>query len=452
MKIYHTNDIHSNFDFYKKTSAYINENKNDEDLYLDSGDFADLSNFIVQADRVQSALELAFSFKLDAMAIGNNELDLGYDAISNLVNKFPLLSANVSDGSGNLIEGLKGSIIIRKNDINFLIVALSPYFNSRFKAGAYNTFLRNGNLITTDPYEAIERELDANKGKYDFLILLSHSGLWMDEIFIKKYPQIDLILGGHSHDVWIDRKYSQSGRGENLGIIDLSIIDKKLTIESIDHKYLDEKENMKFDEIYKSKSDLATNILSQEIAAVDSLSYEPYEECQFINFICDSILDEMSGDLAIMHNGIANHSLVKPISRLTLLDTIPSKLNPTKYKVKGSDILEAISLSQDQDYIRRPSRGPGFRGTIIGDLSFSSNVKIQEDPLKVTIDNEELDPVKEYTIVSHDYIQRGSIYPSLKTENKNATWHKLFIRDLMEKYLNNQDIFDRSLIKRKISK
>ncbi|WP_311487685.1 metallophosphoesterase [uncultured Helcococcus sp.] len=51
MKIYHTNDIHSNFDFYKKTSAYINENKNDEDLYLDSGDFADLSNFIVQADR-----------------------------------------------------------------------------------------------------------------------------------------------------------------------------------------------------------------------------------------------------------------------------------------------------------------------------------------------------------------------------------------------------------------
>lgn len=452
MKIYHTNDIHSNFDFYKKTSAYINENKNDEDLYLDSGDFADLSNFIVQADRGQSALELAFSFKLDAMAIGNNELDLGYDAISNLVNKFPLLSANVSDGSGNLIEGLKGSIIIRKNDINFLIVALSPYFNSRFKAGAYNTFLRNGNLITTDPYEAIERELDANKGKYDFLILLSHSGLWMDEIFIKKYPQIDLILGGHSHDVRINKKYSQSGRGENLGIIDLSLIDKKLTIKDIGHKYLKDSENTKFDEIHKSKSDLAINILSKEIPAIDSLAFNPYEECQLINFICDSILAEMSGDLAIMHNGIANDSLTKPISRLTLLDTIPSKLNPTKYKVKGSDILKAVILSQDQDYIRKPTSGPGFRGTIIGDLSFSSNVRIQKDPLKITIDNKELDPEKEYTIVSHDYIQRGSIYPSLKTENKNAAWHKLYIRDLMEKYLNNQDIFNQSLIKKKITK
>ena len=58
INIYHTNDIHSNYDFLKKVHAYIRENKKENDLYLDSGDFLDVSSLLVEFDGGISAMEI----------------------------------------------------------------------------------------------------------------------------------------------------------------------------------------------------------------------------------------------------------------------------------------------------------------------------------------------------------------------------------------------------------
>ena len=51
VNIYHTNDIHSNYDFLKRVHNYIRKNKSKNDLYFDSGDYTDLKNIIVQCKR-----------------------------------------------------------------------------------------------------------------------------------------------------------------------------------------------------------------------------------------------------------------------------------------------------------------------------------------------------------------------------------------------------------------
>lgn len=450
IKIFHTNDIHSNFDSYKNMASYIYDNKKEIDLYLDSGDYIDLMSPIVQSDMGMSAIEIAFNFKLDVMAIGNNEIDLGKEAIEKIINKYPLICANLLDDKYNEIIGLKKSIIIEKMNIKFLIIGLAPYYNQKGRAGAYNSFFSNGNLLTTNPYVAIEKELEKNKNKYDFCILLSHSGFWMDKFFLEKYNDIDLILGGHSHEIIIKEKYSQSGRGDNLGIIELKYFNNSISISDNYHfKINNYTDTIKFDKIYNEKLNFATKILSKEIQSLDNLEYKAYGECRLINFICDSILNEMGGDLSIMHHGIASQSLNKPISKLTILNSLPSKLFPTKYKILGHNIIDAIKLSYNKEYIHSPSIGAGFRGKIKGFLSFSSNVKIYKDPLEIYINNELINPNKLYTIVTDDYIQRGSAYPSLKVPSTEAQYMKIYIRDVVELYLNNRKIFNKSQVLRR---
>lgn len=86
--IYHTNDIHAEYNTFRKIAAYLRKHKTEYDFYFDSGDFMDLKSIMVQADKGISAMELMSACRLDAMCIGNNEIDLENEAIVNLCKKF----------------------------------------------------------------------------------------------------------------------------------------------------------------------------------------------------------------------------------------------------------------------------------------------------------------------------------------------------------------------------
>ena len=90
LRIYHTNDIHANFSFLSRVHGYLSANRKENDLFLDSGDFTDLKSLIVQSDSGRSALELMKLCRPEAMALGNNEIDLGSEAVEKL-SDFPLL-------------------------------------------------------------------------------------------------------------------------------------------------------------------------------------------------------------------------------------------------------------------------------------------------------------------------------------------------------------------------
>ena len=64
-------------------------------------------------------------------------------------------------------------------------------------ADKYNVFFEMGNLHTLDPVPAVTQILCENRGKYDFSILLSHSGHAVDRELAKRLPPVDLWLEGH---------------------------------------------------------------------------------------------------------------------------------------------------------------------------------------------------------------------------------------------------------------
>ncbi len=450
--IYHTNDIHSNYDFLKKVHTYMKANKSENDLYLDSGDFTDLKDLVVQADMGNSAMELMMSCGLDMMAVGNNEMDLGYDAITSLSEKYPISSANVTDNDDRKIPKLSGYRIIEDMGKKFLIIAISPFYSVEMKDAGYNVFTTMNNLKSHAPEKYVNRILEDCKGKYDFCILLSHSGLVVEEELLKNMPEVDLCLGGHSHRVETHRGYSQSGQGQYLGKVTLEIDDEDISIVKNEQIDLQDREDIEFDSLLESKRQTADEILSRELPVIGKLEFDQFSESRLINFICDCLHKKFGGDLALMHAGIAEASLTRPVSRKSLINNFPSKLNPTIMDVSGENIKKAVLLSLDEDYIHQDGHGPGFRGKVLGTLGFSANVRIETEPFSMKIDGAEIEDEKMYTVITDDYLQRGTGYPTLQVPNEKSRYHIWFIRDLVEHYLMDEEVFELSRQMRKYEK
>ena len=126
LNIYHTNDIHADFSFLSRVCAYLSGHREESDLYFDSGDFLDLKSVLVQADRGKGALELMGLCRPEAMALGNNEIDLGSADLEKL--DFPLLCANICRNDGTPVPGLKSHVILERRGKRFLVAGLAPYY------------------------------------------------------------------------------------------------------------------------------------------------------------------------------------------------------------------------------------------------------------------------------------------------------------------------------------
>lgn len=448
LTIYHTNDIHADIEFLKKVQCYLKKNKSENDLYFDSGDFADLKSSLFQCDKGYSAFELMKYVGLDAMTLGNGEIDLSYDAITKISTLVPIIGTSVTDNNDNKIPNVLSSLIINKYNKRFLIIGISPYYSHELKDSGYNVFSMMGNVKFHEPKDLVRKQLDLNKGKYDYCILLSHSGEKVDNYLLPNWPEIDLVLGGHHHNVVTKKGYSESGKGECLGKIVLEINDNEIKEVESTQIYLDEMIDPEFDNLCKEKEIYAEKLLSKPMDYIRDLKLDYFNESELINFIADALLKKMGGDLAFINAGIVESDLKYPVSKMSLLKLSPSKLNPTKFQITGSQLLSAIKISFDDKYISQDGKGPGFRGHILGTLGYSHNVKIYKNTLEVFIDNKPLDMNKKYTVVSNDYLQRGTYYTSLKTPNEESEFHIWFIRDLIENYLMDKELFESYKVKR----
>lgn len=98
--------------------------------------------------------------------------------------------------------------------------------------------------------------------------------------------------------------------------------------------------------------------------------------------------------------------------------------------------------------IVRSGQGSGFRGTVLGCLGFSSNVTITRTPFSMKIDGKCVEPEKRYTLVTDDYLQRGTGYPSLAVPDDQARFDRRFIRDLVQEHLTDEAVFRTASISR----
>jgi len=236
LTIVHTNDTHSCIQplnpmmpdttyadkaGYTRRKGLIDElrSKDSDLLLLDCGDFSQGSAYY-SLFKGEVEVKLMNLMKYDAATIGNHEFDNNLDNMVRIFKMadFPILCCNY-DFSNTILNGIvKPYTIINRKGLKIGVLAVCP----RLKGLVSNKNI--GNTVynfPTDCANKIAAQLK-NEEKCDIVICLSHLG-WNndgadvdDQSFIKNSKNIDIVLGGHTHDYFKEPKHVTNADGKDV--------------------------------------------------------------------------------------------------------------------------------------------------------------------------------------------------------------------------------------------
>ncbi|MHB1051289.1 MAG: bifunctional metallophosphatase/5'-nucleotidase [Bacteroidota bacterium] len=248
MTILHWNDFHSqNLPFQVRSR---NRSTNSDTAYLVGGS-ATLASYIQKHHRGDSVtlvlnagddfqgspistitkgssqIQLLNLLKPDALTLGNHEFDYGYQSLTEVMKsaQFPIVSANLVH-TKSPESYVKKYIIKSVGTIRVAVVGLMTTELPTLSLPKNIDGLKVQSLSET--INALVPELRSQGA--DIIVALTHQGVTEDSLLAVLSPDIDVIVGGHSHTPLFRPKYvngiliAQAGsRGRWLGKIDLTI-------------------------------------------------------------------------------------------------------------------------------------------------------------------------------------------------------------------------------------
>lgn len=245
--ILHTNDTHSHIEPEKGGSGGLMNRATliqderaaagvENTLLLDCGDFSQGSLYY-NVFKGGFEIDAMNSLGYDAGTLGNHEFDFGLENMAALVKRahFPIVCANL-DFKGTACEGLIPPYVITElGGIKIGIFGLSPKLEGLVLKENYQ------GVVYRSPIEAAQECADTLRGMgCTIVVCLSHLG-WnipgtiSDRQLAAETSGIDIILGGHSHDLFEkpQRHTNKTGKeviiqqagkyGRNIGKIEVTI-------------------------------------------------------------------------------------------------------------------------------------------------------------------------------------------------------------------------------------
>lgn len=165
-------------------------------LLLDCGDAVWAGNVYVKPGP-EHAIRRMNEAGYDAMALGNREF---FFRACGLLTKtaearFPVLSANLLPASGDLGHVKRWTTLTSPAGDRVGLFGLSPLM---IPPGAWVESLSNLRFMGHE--RATREALAALRGRCEWIVCLSHIGFERDCAIADAFGEIDLILGGHSHE------------------------------------------------------------------------------------------------------------------------------------------------------------------------------------------------------------------------------------------------------------
>ena len=453
--IWHTNDVHSQFEDFSAIVHHLRAHMNKEkDFLLDAGDFCDQKSVMINGTHGIGGIELLKSAGYDAMAIGNNEFFAGVEYLEEMVNQnFPLLSANLFCLNKEDIPGVLPYIILRRNELRVLVIGISPYWGENPESTAFTEMC---GIKLFEPTAIVQDILEREKEKFDISILLSHGGIKKDCLIAQATDGLDCIIGGHSHTEMDGAEYingtwiHQSGCwAKYLGKLTLEVDDQYHVVSAYGENIVVKKEkDSAIESVIAQQTEIAIAELSKVLYVLpQDLEFSMEHECMAMNVLADMMWKTYPSDLALINHGILSKGISKEVTKLNLLEVSPSPLNLTTVVWSGKQIKDAIFASQKDEYIYMTSnRWAGFRGTELGTIAVSYNVQVDCGLQIITIGGQLLDEEKEYRVLTSDFLQRGYGYDMLGESLKETSFAKEYFRDLLEMKLNDLQFIESAKI------
>ncbi|GGB88693.1 MULTISPECIES: bifunctional metallophosphatase/5'-nucleotidase [Staphylococcus] len=434
LTIYHTNDIHSHLHEYERISEYLAQERPKLDhpsLYLDIGDHVDLSAPVTEATMGIKNVELLNKAHCDIATIGNNEgMTISHEALNTLYDnaKFDVTCANVFDEQGQLPRNITSSIIKEINGVRILFVAATAPFTP---------FYRALDWVVTDPLEAIKDEISANEDAYDLLIIMSHVGVFFDEKLCQEIPEIDLILGSHTHHYFEKGEINNgvlmaaAGKyGRFIGEVTLEIehdtvVDKHAVIYPVETL----PEVVTHFEA-EGKALLSDAVIDHPInlpRRTDVITQTSY-------MLAESVFEFTNADCTIINAGLIVKGIsANQVTEFDIHQMLPHPINAVRIRLNGLELKNVIIKSQKQEYLHEHAQGLGFRGDIFGGYVLY-NLGLIESESRYFINGEEIEDDKTYVLGTVDMYTFGRYFPTLKEQSIDYLMPE-FLRDIYKEKL-----------------
>ncbi len=436
--IFYVNDYHGKAMNMERTVTASNEfdkyvsSEEVDKLKLSSGD-------ILLGENPQVNHVAATFLKLigvSASAVGNHECDMKSSIFKTIIPEFSfkLLACNLKpvNNQNPLAQKVEKSIIEEHNGHKYGIIGVLPTdLLSRVKYGKVLQDQQIDPVSIEETIKDIQTEVNKLKSQgVNKIILLSHSGYGYDRKIARETDGVDIILGGHSHNLIEGIKegenllYSKSGEpvvitqagrdGKNFGILNLEF-DENGIIKKVQNnvattrkftrnvfaRHIFEKILGKPEVIGEIRT--APPVLTNDLIQPNPLAY----------YGLDAIRERTGADIAIV--GAANiRGYVEKgkIDTRTIEEISPFKNKILKINYTEKEIVDALKFGAKSFVNRNNKPGimyvSGMKYTIsqngqIYDLKYINKNGIEED---INIVNPRKDKI--YSVAINDYYSSGN--------------------------------------------
>ncbi|RKD68845.1 2',3'-cyclic-nucleotide 2'-phosphodiesterase (5'-nucleotidase family) [Sinobaca qinghaiensis] len=449
--IYHTNDLHSDLTQWTSAVSYLkaqrrfHDKKKETSLFFDIGDHTDRSHVVTEATRGKGNVELLNEAEISHVTIGNNEgITFSRQELGNLYEKanFKVLLANLFDEQGKRPEWvLPYDVIETKEGIRLGLIGITiPFY----------PFYNELGWDIQDPLMLLPGILEEVKAQSDIIVLLSHMGLDYDEEIAESFPDIDVILGAHTHHLLKEAEIinqslvAQCGKNAYyVGQVNLEFDTEKRELVSKKGYAVDVSHEPPSPETAGLLRRLETEAVAEmheEIARIPSaLPVSWTEPSPFADLLAEGLRDWCQTDLALINSGLLLESLAPgPVTKEDIHRLCPHPINPAVIEVSGAVLKESIHAAYTQKMIHLPLKGLGFRGIKLGVLAFSG-ITIEmgtagEDALvkKIKIQGTDIENKKMYRVAAPDMFTFGPLYPGLSQTKQKKYFMPEMMRDVLQ--------------------
>lgn len=398
----HTNDLHSRFDQWPYTAAVIKaerarmEAQGIPAVYVDAGDFLDMSHQLTYLSGGQVAIDLLAAADCRAQTMGNNELWRAPVAqITGLAARapFPWLAANLRDADGRPLPDIRDWAVVEVGPVKVGLIGLSePY--PHFAAGMN---------LTLPPILAAASAATAacRTAGADIVVHLSHLGSGIDPEVLAENPGIDAVVGGHNHqlitppEVLAGVPMVQAGDlGQHVGTFLLDVDLERRCLTGWDG-YL-----TKVDPAGVEPDPEALTILARHQAAADAvlaevvavlpeaLPHEPSGPSALGRLLAEVLRRRAGADIGMAVGAqLASGLPAGPVTRRQVMESMQSLFLPSLLEVPGQSLKAMLEESHDGETAGKRCGVGGQRpyGQLIGQIHMAG-VSYQIDSSRVAGD------------------------------------------------------------------
>jgi 5'-nucleotidase/UDP-sugar diphosphatase len=480
IRILHTNDHHAHLEPIKYGDRFLGgiarrrtlidqirvESKNDHEplLLLDAGDIFQGTLYFNQYQG-QADLDFYNTLAYDAGTIGNHEFDRGQQVLANFITKakFPIISANLDIASSSPLYGKvrPWHILDLKGE----------------KIGIFGLTTTDTEILSsvgdgvkfTDPIAAARTSVQNLKQQgINKIIALTHIGFENDVVLAQKVPDIDIIIGAHSHTPVgnipnANHPYplvQKNGKKEPVLVVtdwewgkylgDLSVsFDRagKLIAWAGKPHAIDAsiKPNPEFANKLKAYAapieSLRQKVIGQALVALDGDRVKMRTgETALGNLIADAILAKTQGDrvqVALINAGGIRSSL--PLGNITMgnvLEALPFGNTITRVELTGQQLIEALEsgVSKAEQEEGRFPQVAGMR--FVWNAKFPVGKRVTKVEVKDASGKFQLlNPRAIYKVATNNFLASGGDGYRVFAESKNLLETGYLLSDAIAEYI-----------------